>query len=237
MLDNNIKDDRGYNQTWSDCPSTRIRFERRCDLIASQMRMNPDENILEIGCGTGSMSFRLAEKTNKRVLGTDLCAPFIEHAKNRYSHPKLTYHVLNFNEIESLNNQKFEYIVGNGILHHLYQNLDSALINMRKLLKENGKIIFWEPNLKNPFIYLIFSFETFRKKAHLEPDEMAFTKRFIENKLNTAGYSNVKVSERDFLLPGVPEFAVNPLIKVGDILENVFFLRSLSQSLFIEANF
>ena len=80
------------------------------------------------------------------------------------------------------------------------------------LLKDKGKIIFLEPNLFNPYIYLIFSYESLRKKAHLEPDEMAFSKPFIVEKLKKAGFSNIQVEYRDFLLPGIPESLVKPSI-------------------------
>lgn len=235
MHDNNIKDDRGYNQGWADTPATRIRYKRRADALVDAMRKNEKESILEIGCGTGEISYMLAQETGKTVVGTDLCVPFIESARKQFIHPGLSYDTLNFNEVKSMGNQKFDYIVGNGILHHLYHHLDTALVNLKNLLHENGKIIFWEPNLTNPYIYLIFSYESLRIKAHLEPDEMAFTKTFIEGKLKQAGFKEIKVSYRDFLLPGIPEVLVKPSIFLGDIAEKIPGIRNVSQSLFIEA--
>ena len=38
--------------------------------------------------------------------------------------------------------RQFDYIVGNGILHHLYYNLPTALFSMRGLLAPNGRVIF-----------------------------------------------------------------------------------------------
>ena len=35
-------------------------------------------------------------------------------------------------------------------------------IQGKKLLKEDGKIIFMEPNFSNPYCYLIFNFAYFR---------------------------------------------------------------------------
>jgi hypothetical protein len=113
--------------------------------------------------------------------------------------------------------------------------LDVALVNLKKLLKPGGKIIFWEPNLSNPYVYLIFTYPSIRKKANLEPDEMAFSKKFIEQKLQIAGFKQINVSYRDFLLPGIPEILVKPSIVIGDIVEKIPVLRNVSQSLFIEA--
>ena len=106
---------------------------------------------------------------------------------------------------------------------------------MRNLLKENGKLIFLEPNLLNPYVYLIFSYQSLRKVAKLEPDEMAFSKRFITEKLNRLGYKDVKVEYRDFLLPGIPAFLIQPSIIIGDVVEKVPLANKMAQSLFITA--
>jgi 2-polyprenyl-3-methyl-5-hydroxy-6-metoxy-1,4-benzoquinol methylase len=124
-----IKDDRGYNQGFKQTRALKIRTERRSDYIVSKIRKSKDIKILEIGCGTGELSYLLAKQTNQSVLGTDICIPFIECAKNTYSHPKLEFGLLDFNNIENskYKDKKFDYIVGNGILHHLFYNLNKTL--------------------------------------------------------------------------------------------------------------
>jgi len=225
-----IKDDRGYNQIWVDAKSTRLRASRRCDYMISNMQTSPEKNVLEIGCGTGANSHMLAFRTGMQVLGTDLCEPFIAEAKAKFSAPNLRYEILNFTQPTRFDGQLFDYIVGNGILHHLYPHLDEALGFMKILLKPGGKIIFMEPNLFNPYVYLIFSYPLLRKAASLEPDEMAFSKRFAIQKLRQAGFENIKVEYKDFLLPGVPDFMISPLIHVGNFLEKTPF-KVVSQSL------
>ncbi len=231
----NIKDDRGFNQVWGDSRATRIRAERRGEYMISQMEVTSSRSIMEIGCGKGSNAFYLAQKTGMQVLGTDLCVPFIEDAKSRFQLPNLRFDVLDFNRAEQFKGEQFDYIIGNGILHHLYYHLDEAFANMRGLLKENGKIIFLEPNLLNPYVYLIFSYELLRKKAHLEPDEMAFTKSFATKKLQHAGYKNIKVEYRDFLLPGIPDWLITPSVVIGNVLEKIPVISRVSQSIFISA--
>lgn len=231
----NIKDDRGYNQVWGDSKATRVRTERRCDYMISQMQVLPNKSVMEIGCGTGKNAYMLAKKTGMQVLGTDLCVPFIEEARETNRLTNLRFDILDFNKADQFKGEKFDYIIGNGILHHLYHHLDEAFVNMRHLLKDNGKIIFLEPNLYNPYVYLIFSYPTLRVKAHLEPDEMAFTKSFATEKLSKAGYSNIKVEYKDFLLPGIPDFLITPSVVIGDVVEKIPLLRNVSQSIYITA--
>ena len=226
----NLKDDRGYNQIWVDAKSTRVRASRRCDYMISNMHPSPEKKVLEIGCGTGANSHMLATRTGMQVLGTDLCEPFIAEAKAKFALPNLRYEILNFNQPTRFDGQLFDYIVGNGILHHLYFHLDEALGNMKTLLKPRGRIIFMEPNLCNPYVYFIFSYPLLRKAASLEPEEMAFSKSFATQKLRNAGFENIKVEYKDFLLPGVPDFMIKPLVLAGKFLENMP-LNVLSQSL------
>ncbi|MSU73883.1 class I SAM-dependent methyltransferase [Candidatus Kaiserbacteria bacterium] len=232
----NIKDDRGYNQGYELSLSTTVRMKRRTKLLLSEMKLTPAMRILEIGCGTGEVAYWMAEQTSAQVLGTDLCIPFIEGAKEKYQLPNLEYRVLNFNDADVLSGEQFDYVVGNGILHHLYYNLDEGLVSIRSLLKENGKMLFLEPNFYNPYIYLIFSYPKLRALAHLEPDEMAFSKRFIKAALTRAGFVHVEVDYKDFLLPGIPSLFITPSIWLGAILERLPFIKQVSQSIFIRAS-
>ncbi len=230
-----IKDDRGYNQGFKPSKTLTIRTKRRTDYILSKIDLTKENDILEIGCGLGDLSFNIAKKSLKnKVLGTDLCEPFIESAKMQFQLPNLVFKILDFNKPDKLNDQKFDYIIGNGILHHLYYDLDKALINLKILLKENGKIIFLEPNLLNPYCYLIFNTTPFfRNLAKLEPTEKAFTKHFITKKLKNSGFSKIEIEYKDFLLPIIPFFLVKPVIWLGNILEKIPVFKHVSQSIYI----
>jgi ubiquinone/menaquinone biosynthesis C-methylase UbiE len=230
-----IKDDRGFNQGFALVKSTEVRMRRRAEAFVREMDLQQPREILEIGCGTGEIAYWVAEQTGAHVLGTDLCVPFIEQARRRPRLPNLQYQVLDFNQPQGLTAQKFDYIIGNGILHHLYYGLHEALINIRRLLKPGGSIIFFEPNIYNPYCTLIFKVPFLREKARLEPAEMAFSKRFIVRRLREADFSEIDVSYRDFLLPGVPDFLIDPLIVTGRILERLPLLNKTAQSLFIKA--
>jgi len=228
-----IIDDRGFNQGFELVKSTEVRMRRRANWMISEMDSSPSKKVLEIGCGTGEVSFWIAEKTKHHVLGTDLCVPFIENAKKNLVRPNLNFEVLDFNKLEQVNNRKFDYVIGNGILHHLYHHLDEALKTLYNLLEENGKIIFMEPNIYNPYCAFIFNFA--RKWANLEPDEMAFSKSFISKKLSQTCYKNIKVEYKDFLLPGIPDALIEPSIIIGNVLEKTPVLKCVSQSIFIVA--
>lgn len=228
-----VIDDRGYNQGFELVYSTRIRMKRRADMMLKEMRKDQACDVLEIGCGRGEVSYWIAESSPHNILGTDICQPFIKTANENYSRSNCRFEVMDFNRPDQVAGRTFDYIIGNGILHHLYPTLAESLIRMRQMLNENGRIIFMEPNIYNPYCFAIFNFA--RKFARLEPDEMAFSKTFILKQLRHASYSQAIVEYRDFLLPGIPPFLVKPSIAIGNIAEKVPVVKMLSQSIFIVA--
>jgi 2-polyprenyl-3-methyl-5-hydroxy-6-metoxy-1,4-benzoquinol methylase len=235
----NVIDDRGYSQLFLPSKAMDLRTFRRADAIIKQMAgsRGAETSVLELGCGTGELSALIASRTGAQVLGIDLCQPFIAQATERHQLPNLSFKTCDLNRdswAEDLG-QQFDYIVGNGILHHLYHQLDDVLPKFRAVLKTGGRMVFWEPNLLNPYVYFIFSYERLRQITKLEPAEMAFTPAFIRRKLKRAGFSSADVSCRDFLLPITPSLLIQPLVRVGSVLERLPGLRAMAQSLFILA--
>jgi hypothetical protein len=105
------------------------------------------------------------------------------------------------------------------------------------VLKPGGKMIFFEPNLFNPYCYLIFNTtQWMRRLAKLEPNEMAFSKKFLTKHLLSAGFCDIRVAYRDFLLPNTPACLIKPLCFLGSILENLPPLNRLSQSLLVSGS-
>jgi SAM-dependent methyltransferase len=231
-----VQDEGGHNQGWTGGLSTTVRQERRCDLLITAMTPSPSCKVLEIGCGRGEIARYLAAKTGMQVLGIDVSGRFIEEAKSNGVEGNVSFEALDFMDAEErFRNERFDYIVGNGILHHLYFDLPASLLRIRSLLNDGGRIAFLEPNLHNPYVYLIFKQPALRQAARLEPDEMAFTRRFALERLSSAGFVGVDVEYRDFLIPGVPDWAISPLVKVGRVAERTPGAKHLAQSLFISA--
>lgn len=231
-----IVDDRGFNQGYRWSPTQAVRMRRRAEAIIEALPAGP-RRVLEWGCGTGELANLLAESSNASITGADICAPFIDEANKRFANEQLRFVVSDLSTEAgraALGNQ-WNAIVGNGILHHLYHHISDALSSMRAMLQPGGKLVFWEPNLFNPYVYAIFSFGPLRKVAKLEPEEMAFTPRWIEGHLRTAGFINVSVRFRDFLIPNLPHRLVPLVTRAGDVAEKLPVVDHLAQSLFITA--
>lgn len=113
-----------------------------------------NQKVLEYGCGEGSYSFDLA-KLNAKVYGIDISDVAIKNAKKLANETKLNdfldFKVMNAEELD-FPDRFFDKICGNSILHHL--ELKKSLLELNRVLKNEGSAIFIEPLGHNPFINL-----------------------------------------------------------------------------------
>jgi ubiquinone/menaquinone biosynthesis C-methylase UbiE len=111
-----------------------------------------DGLVLEIGCGGGDLSSRLA-RTAKRVVGVDLSEGRIRRAREKHlgAAPDgvLTYEPMNAEQLD-FPADTFDLVCGGAILHHL--DLERALGEVARVLKPEGRAIFLEPLGHNPLI-------------------------------------------------------------------------------------
>jgi SAM-dependent methyltransferase len=232
-----ITDDRGFNQGYQWTPTQRVRMSRRARAILDAVPVAQRQRLLEIGCGQGEMASLLARDGTARVTGVDLCKPFIDEAIARFGNDGVSFVAADLSkpaDVKRLGGN-WSALVGNGILHHLYYNLSTALTGFYELLAPGGHFVFFEPNLFNPYVFSIFSFESLRKATRLEPDEMAFTPSFISKHLARVGFVDVEVSFKDFLIPNLP-YALVPLVTTfGDWAEKIPGVDRLAQSILIKA--
>ena len=237
-----IVDERGYNQSFVSSPAQTLRLRRRARAIFAALPLpvaagqRHAARILELGCGPGELAHELAVLTEAQVTGVDLSERFIAQARQDYRRPNLDFIVADLTrEIPAPGQDRYHAITGNGILHHLYHHLDTVLPALHRWLRPGGRLVFWEPNLWNPYIWTIFSLAPFRRLAKLEPGEMAFTPHFIRARLASAGFTNIEVATRDFLLPNTPPTLIRPVVALGDQLDRIPLVNRMAQSLLIVA--
>lgn len=52
--------------------------------MLAEMDPRSGKRVLEIGCGTGYVSYHIAKNSDMEVIGSDLCKPFIEEARKGF---------------------------------------------------------------------------------------------------------------------------------------------------------
>lgn len=107
-------------------------------------------NILEIGCGGGS-NYKVFRKEklliNKEYLALDI-SPKAIFDFNKISNKDSSSRglVKDFTEKNLDLNEKFDLILFMGVLHHMTNDLNQVMNNVKKHLNKNGVVIFFEPN-------------------------------------------------------------------------------------------
>ena len=112
--------------------------------------INSRDNILEIGCGTNTISKRIVD-IGANVTIIDISEKAIEIAKQHFQEDinNINCIVMDAENLE-FNDHSFDLIYGSGILHHL--SIKKAIIEIKRVLKKDGKAVFYEPLGHNIFI-------------------------------------------------------------------------------------
>lgn len=112
------------------------------------------KRVLEYGCGTGSHAFALAER-GAQVWGIDISREGIrlalEKARALGVEGRVVFQVMDAEALDFPDGY-FDLICGSGILHHLH--LQRALKEITRVLRLDGRAVFFEPLGHNPLINL-----------------------------------------------------------------------------------
>lgn len=235
MSDIVIRDENGYNQIFAPIGATPVRQRRRTDWMLAQIERVGAKRVLEIGCGTGENAALLAASTQAEVIAVDISPAFVSAARERHSAPNLRFERLDLLGDQLLEFGQFDLVCGNGILHHLVVHLPRVLTALHQLTNPGGGMAFIEPNFLNPYCAFAFGTKLGRRFARLEPDEMAFKPGHLRQALVDAGWQDVVVKMRDFLVPGLPLPLVRPILAVEPLLEGSAVTSWLAQSHFTTA--
>ena len=100
-----------------------------------------NQNILEIGCGTGRHTVRLIQQGNN-VTGVDLSEGMLDKAKAKINGPKVTFVHADILKDE-IPNGPFDVAIMSLVLEHI-DDLDLFFNKVRKLLKSESKFYFSE---------------------------------------------------------------------------------------------
>ncbi len=131
-----------------DNPASRYNYV--CQFI------NPDDIVLDIACGHGGGTARVAENC-KEIYGIDSNTDYIENAKRNYNKGNLHFHYGTQELLKSMR-IKFDKIISLHTLEHV-DNDKYFLLTLRSSLANNGKLILEVPRLlKYPLGEPLFPF-------------------------------------------------------------------------------
>ena len=209
------------------------RLKRRADMIIDWCNINSSKRVLEIGCGTGTLTEILAD-TSAEVVATDIFPEFLDVVRKKINNaPNVSLQLADAQMLAGLPKQSFDVVCGLSILHHL--DIKFTLKNILRVLKPGGCIAFSEPNMLNPQIAIQKNIPFIKKMLGDSPDETAFFKWQMKSLLKKSGFTEISVEPFDFLHPMMPDFSAKFVDALGKVLEGVPLVRDIAGSLFIYA--
>ena len=104
--------------------------------IVSHYNLCPDQQVLEVGCGTGSMWKGVKLPTNCHVTLTDLSAGMLETARANTTHLYADYDTCDVMSLPYAD-ASFDVVIANMMLYHI-PDIDLALREIRRVLKPDG---------------------------------------------------------------------------------------------------
>jgi len=111
----------------------------KIDHIIKKLNIKPNQKVLDIGSGWGSLAIDIAKKTSAHVVGITLSENQLEYSKKKVKELNLgnqvDFKLIDYREI----NEKFDRIVSVGMFEHVGRKYYQKFFNqVAKLLNEDG---------------------------------------------------------------------------------------------------
>jgi len=219
---------------WSS-PAGQMRLAKRVELFVDRLGLRHHRGrVLELGCGTGLYTARMAEHCDELV-AADISDALLSQARVRVPHPSVRFVRQNLENIEpQALGGTFAAVYGCSVLHHL--DLDQTLPQLAGVLDPGADLTFSEPNLLNPQVQLMFSrFRWARRKWATSDTEMAFYPWELRAIFRRHGFEVVELFTFDFLHPAIPAAALPVARAIDRGLERAPLLCLLGGSCFVHA--
>ena len=94
-------------------------------------------------------------------------------------------------------------------------------------------MVFAEPNMLNPQIFIQKNVPFIKRMLGDSPDETAVLRWKLEKQMKNLGFRNVKIFPYDFLHPATPTFMIGLVDYMSRIFERIPFLREIAGSVII----
>ena len=186
-----IFNEKGIDDYFTDSTSLNVLSQIPCLEKGDVLR------ILDLGCGIGNWSRRLAERGHD-VVGIDLSQDVIEFAREATLKRNLRVEFLvgdirdlNFSESER---DKFDLIFLGGVFHHLdWDEIDNLLDEIRNLLKKGGSVTALEWNKYYIKTQINYKARNFLQRNY-SVNERPISPRKLRDRFLKNGFTHVEIS-------------------------------------------
>ncbi|MBD2519025.1 methyltransferase domain-containing protein [Nostoc sp. FACHB-973] len=124
-----------YDRRWKNYISNTLSF------LKTWAEISPQDTVLDVACGTGELErLLLTEHPTLKIVGVDISEEMLAIAQEKCSvYPQVLFHTASASALPFADDS-FDVIVSASSFHYFSDPL-AALIEMKRVLKPNGKIV------------------------------------------------------------------------------------------------
>ena len=213
-MDENLKKqqelyDKGWRKELAAGKEQRGNLQTNLEFLTETNLLKPNDRILEIGCGIGSVVFELSGQ-GYDITGTDISGEAITYGLKKYGDIKLQVQPAEDLQFED---ETFDVVLSFDLFEHIAQ-VDRHISEVYRVLRKDGFYLFQTPNKYSSAI-----FETLYHKS--------LKWRRTHPSLHTPGQLRQRLSRHGFetqfvKMNPVNEFTLNKLRKKLGPISNIF---------------
>jgi len=208
--------DRGWGSELEAGKEQRGNLRTNLDFLSQTNLLKPNDRILEIGCGIGSIVSEL-NRQGYDITGTDISGKAIDYGLKKYGDIKLQVQPAEELQFED---QTFDVVLSFDLFEHIAE-LDRHISEVYRVLKEDGFYLLQTPNKYSNVIFETLYHKSLKwRRAH----PSLHTPRQLKRRLAKHGLQTQFVK-----MNPVNEFILNKLRKklgpISGIFKHINFCR------------
>lgn len=124
---------------WEDLPVLARKLARGLD----ELGLTPDEDVLDVGCGTGNLTRALLEKLSQRgrVVAVDISGEMIAKAKEKIIDPRVEWHVADSARLP-VDDESIDRIICYSVWPH-FDDPSEVTLELMRVLRPKGRLHVW----------------------------------------------------------------------------------------------
>lgn len=173
----------GYDQSW-DGKWSALMY----DDVLNRIDEQPFQTMLDVGCGTGNLLSKVIQQyEDVKVSGIDFSPKMLNIAAENLG----DYAELRLGDAEDLPwpDNSFDLLVCNSSFHHYPEPL-KVLMEMRRVLKSNGRVIIADPWWSRTIRFLINIY--LRTPLNMEGDVRIYSQQEYRWLLSRTGFQSIE---------------------------------------------
>lgn len=190
---------RRYFNRWAagyDRSVAQIWFQENHRLIVQAMAPSADACILDLGCGTGQLAARLAERVPRgSVLGVDPAEEMIRVARRQHRHRKNLRFAVGSSEAIPADAGVFDVVASTISFHHWARPVDS-LRDIARVLRPNGRVLILDLCRDNLFMAGLDQLQRWLQPSHAGIASTTEMRRYCSR----AGFRRLQITKPRWLL-------------------------------------